>query len=257
MDTDAHFPTPLQLNKDLRPQIQQVDYQLLQPYIDAAQAIARLTYQSVYIIDYARMGFAYVSDNPLFLGGMSVEEVQTAGYRYYEQRVPEDDLHFLEAVNQAGFEFYCGIPVDERMRYTISYNFHIKHRDTDQLIFINHQITPLKLDLEGNIWLGLCLVSLAPTGEQHTAYISAIDSRLTWQFTRSSRRWRLYETAQLNEHEKAIIRLANQGLSTAEIARQIYRSEDSVKGYKKKLFAKLGVESISEAIAVATLRRLI
>ncbi|WP_242401590.1 response regulator transcription factor [Porphyromonas macacae] len=54
-----------------------------------------------------------------------------------------------------------------------------------------------------------------------------------------------------------MIRLANQGFSVSEIAREINRSEDSVKGYRKSLFVKLGVTNISEAIAVATHRRLI
>ena len=54
-----------------------------------------------------------------------------------------------------------------------------------------------------------------------------------------------------------MIRLANQGLSVEKIAKEINRSENSVKGYRKNIFQKLGVGNISEAIAVATNRRLI
>ena len=42
-----------------------------------------------------------------------------------------------------------------------------------------------------------------------------------------------------------------------EIAETIYKSVDSVKGYRKSLFAKLGVSNITEAIACAKSRRLV
>ena len=47
--------------------ITDADYQRAQPYVEAAQAFAQTTYQSIYIIDYYRKNFLYVSDNPLFL----------------------------------------------------------------------------------------------------------------------------------------------------------------------------------------------
>lgn len=247
----------LQLPQDLRPQIGDELYYSLQPYIDSASAFARITYKSLYIIDYYKMNFLYVSDNPLFLCGESVEKVQQEGYNFYYQHVPEEDLEFLAQVNRAGFDFFRGIAVSERFQYTISYNFRITQKEFQERILINHQITPLKLDSMGNIWLALCLVSLAPTQEIGVAYMTAVNSNTMWQFSLKSGRWKQIESIVLNESEKAVIRLANQGLSVGEIANEINRSEDSVKGYRKNIFQKLGVGNISEAIAVATHRRLI
>lgn len=247
----------LQLPHDVRPQIGDEQYYSLQPYIDSASAFAQITYKSIYIIDYNRMNFLYVSDNPLFLCGERVEKVQQEGYSFYYQHVPEEDLEFLTLVNRAGFEFFRGIAVSERSRYTISYNFRITQKESQEKILINHQITPLKLDSMGNIWLALCLVSLAPTQEVGVAYMTAVNSNRIWQFSLKSGRWKQIDSIVLNEYEKAVIRLANQGLSVGEIANKINRSKDSVKGYRKTLFQKLGVGNISEAIAVATHRRLI
>lgn len=248
---------PLQLPHNVRPQIEDEQYYNLQPYIDSASAFARITYKSLYIIDYHKMNFLYVSDNPLFLCGESVEKVQQEGYNFYYQHVPEEDLDFLIQVNRAGFEFFRGIAVSERSQYTISYNFRITQKESREKILINHQITPLKLDSMGNIWLALCLVSLAPTQEVGVAYMTAVNSNTMWQFSLKSGRWKQIDSIVLNEYEKAVVRLANHGLSVGEIANEINRSEDSVKGYRKTLFQKLGVGNISEAIAVATHRRLI
>lgn len=247
----------LQLPQDVRPQIGDGQYYDLQPYIDSAKAFAQITYKSLYIIDYNRMNFLYVSDNPLFLCGESVEKVQQEGYKFYYQHVPEEDLSVLTQVNRAGFEFLRGIAVSERSQYTISYNFRITQKKSREKILINHQITPLKLDSMGNVWLALCLVSLAPTQEVGVAYMTAVNLNTIWKFSLKSGRWKQIDSIVLNEYEKAVIRLANRGLSVGEIANEINRSEDSVKGYRKNLFQKLGVGNISEAIAVATHRRLI
>ena len=55
------------------------DYQRAQPYVEAARAFAQTTYQTIYIIDYHRRGFLYVSDNPLFLCGHTADEVLRMG----------------------------------------------------------------------------------------------------------------------------------------------------------------------------------
>lgn len=122
----------LQLPQDVRPQIGDEQYYDLQPYIDSAKAFAQITYKSLYIIDYNRMNFLYVSDNPLFLCGESVEKVQQEGYNFYYQHVPEEDLSVLTQVNRAGFEFLRGIAVSERSQYTISYNFRITQKNHER-----------------------------------------------------------------------------------------------------------------------------
>ena len=63
--------------------ITDADYQQVQPYVEAAQAFAQTTCQSIYIIDYFRKDFLYVSDNPLFLCGHTADEVRQMGYGFY------------------------------------------------------------------------------------------------------------------------------------------------------------------------------
>ena len=75
--------------------ITEADYQRAQPYIEAAQAFAQSTYQSIYIIDYFRKNFLYVSDNPLFLCGHTADEVRQMGYGFYINNVPADEQPML------------------------------------------------------------------------------------------------------------------------------------------------------------------
>lgn len=129
-------------------------------YLESIKAFARLSNNSVYIIDYKEKGFEYVSDNPLLLCGHSAREVQQMGYDFYIKYVIKKDLDLLLKINQIGFDFYEKIPLKERKDYTISYDFHLKNQEGKKIL-VNQKLTPLFLTDEGKIWKALCLVSLS------------------------------------------------------------------------------------------------
>ena len=91
---DHYSPQPPQ---GVRPLIKDEEYNDLQPYIDSAKALARITYKSLYIIDYNRMNFLYITDNPLFLCGERVENAYQEGFNFYYQRIPKEDHEFLSS----------------------------------------------------------------------------------------------------------------------------------------------------------------
>ena len=53
----------------------------------------------------------------------------------------------------------------------------------------------------------------------------------------------------LSETEQNLLMMSAQGYTTEEIADRLFRSVDTMKYHRKKLFRKLGVETISEALA--------
>lgn len=85
-----------------------------------ADALARNTNHSLYIIDYNRRNFLYVSSNPLFLCGRSPEEVQQKGYAFYFEVVPADEIRMLMEINEAGFRFYYDQPAEKRLTFLLN-----------------------------------------------------------------------------------------------------------------------------------------
>lgn len=55
----------------------------------------------------------------------------------------------------------------------------------------------------------------------------------------------------LSSQQLAILRLVAQGLSSREIATQLYLSENTVKGYVQEILHRLGVKNRTEAVMVA------
>lgn len=226
------------------------DYVTVKPYILFAESISQITYQSIYLIDYYKRGFAYVSDNPLFLCGASPGEVLEAGYSYYLKTVPQDDLELLLLINKAGFDFYKNIPVEDRLNYSISYDFHLK-QSNGQLLLINHKLTPLILDKNGNMWIALCVVSLSSNKTAGNIIIRRKGESKIFEYELTMEKWKERNIIKLNKHEKQILALSSQGLTMKVIARKLFLSVDTIKFHKRNIFKKMNVKSISEAIATA------
>ena len=175
--------------------ITDADYQRAKPYVEAAQAFAQTTYQSIYIIDYFRKNFLYVSDNPLFLCGHTADEVRQMGYGFYLSHVPEDEVPMLTELNRSGFRAFYDEPVENRRQCMMSYDFHI-----------------------GRVWLALCTVSLSPHKEAGHIEFFQFHTGEKREYSLEGHRWKSRETITLKPEEKQILTLSAQGYTMKEIA---------------------------------------
>lgn len=72
-----------------------------------------------------------------------------------------------------------------------------------------------------------------------------------------TRRWDKKTMPSLTDGEKSVLTLSIQGFTMSEIADRICLSPDTIKKYRQRIFEKLGVRNISEAIAAATNNKLL
>ncbi|WP_300597383.1 helix-turn-helix transcriptional regulator [Niabella sp.] len=240
------FFRPIRFDDDLADR----DYEQVLPLINFAKSVSQITYQSVYLVDYYKRGFIYVSDNPIFLCGNTPKQVQEDGYLYYLKHVPQEDLELLLKVNEAGFAFFKTLPQEDRLKFSISYDFHLK-QPTGSLLLINHKLKPLLLDQHANPWIALCLVSLSSHTESGHIRFKSKELKKSFEFNLATNEWEEMPNIQLNRREREILIYSVQGFTMEQIASKIYVSIDTVKFHKKNLFVKLGVKNITEATAVA------
>lgn len=230
--------------------ISEEEYKKADLLIKVFDALARTTYQSIYIIDYYRRNFLYVSDNPLFLCGHTSEEVRELGYMFYLNHVPATEQNMLTEINKAGFNFFDKIPIEERLNYTISYDFHLKMNKKE--ILINHKLTPVLLANDGRIWLAACTVSLSAYNSPGHIELRKAGSTEYWIYSLEKHRWIENKGIVLNEKEKDILTLSAQGYTMNEIADKLCLAIDTIKFYKRRLFDKMEVKNITEALSFAT-----
>ncbi|HCA06846.1 helix-turn-helix transcriptional regulator [Chryseobacterium sp.] len=234
----------------------EIDRSQVGNYLEAIKAFSRLTYQSLYVIDYQTRAFDYVSENPLFLCGKSSEEVKALGYAFYFQNVKPDDVELLIKINEAGFEFYENIPVDERKLYSISYDFYLINGKKNKVL-VNHKLTPIFLTEGGKIWKALCIVSLSNNTSSGNIVISKERSDEFWKYDVVAKRWEKEEKIKLSQREYEILSLYASGLTINEIGEKLFISADTVKFHRKKLFDKIGVNNIAEALSYAKTNKLL
>jgi len=230
------------------------DYKRIAPIVNALEAIARISYQSIYIIDYNKNNFMYVSDNPLLLCGLNSQEVKEMGYRFYIDYVPEDEINMLLEICEVGFLFFKNTPVEDRMKLSISYDFHIKQKKRVKLI--NHKLTPIELTDNGNIWLAVCCVSYASNKTAGNIEVYMKGNSMYWIYSLKNKRWQQKKRLVITSKEDNILSLAAQGYTGKEIADKSKIKEYAEKFQRKKLFQKLKVSNISAALSLVFEKKL-
>ena len=110
---------------------------------------------------------------------------------------------------------------------------------------------------DGKIWKAICIVSLS--NEQRSGNIKIFkkgDNKI-FKYDLEGDFWKSEEKIELSDREKEVLSYSIRGFTITEIADAIYVSPDTVKFHRRKLFDKLGVNNISEAVAFATNNKLI
>lgn len=235
--------------------INESDYAKVDLIIETIKAFVRTTYQHVYIIDYHRRNFVYVSNNIEKLCEADAQKIKNLGYRLYIDNVPLEDLKMLLEINNCGFKLFETFPIEERTRYTISYDFHINKDNRRRLI--NHKLTPLVLTESGKLWLALCTISLASGTKSGNVIMKEAGAPVFYEYCFRSHKWLEKEEILLTETERKILSLSAQGYTMNDIADIICKSIDTVKAYKRSMFQKMNVKNIVEALTYAQNHQLI
>ncbi|SFW77872.1 regulatory protein, luxR family [Sinomicrobium oceani] len=243
----------------LRNTIQKItpdDHKQHMHYLEAVKAFSRITYKSIYVIDYQKKQFEFVSENPSFLGEHSAEMIKEMGYAFYFKYVPPRDLELLARIHVAGFDFYEQVPEEERKQYTISYDFHINNMRGKPLL-IHQKVTPLFLTSQGKIWKSVCVVSLSSEKEPGNVKIVKEGDTRIYNYDLPGNFWKANDLKKLNDRERHIVLLSAKGYTINQIAEFLFLSPETIKFHRKKLFEKLKVTNISEAIIHVTNNKLI
>lgn len=225
-------------------------------YLASVIAFTRTTNKSIYVIDYEKKGFDFVSENPLFLCGHTAEEVKNMGYEFYLKYVVEQDLELLLKINQIGFDFFEKSPISERINLTISYDFKLKNKE-GKIILVNQKLTPIFLTENGKIWKAICLVSLSTSKNSGNIKVVKNGDNTIFSYNLENQCWTTTKLIELTNREKEILNFSSKGYTIKDISDKLYISVDTVKFHRKKLFEKLQVTNIAEAIAYSVNNRII
>ena len=221
--------------------IDEEEYKKLPVLFNTLNNIGPVADLGFYIIDYYKQKVIFMSDNITKWSGITIYSTEQNGIDF----ISEKDMEMLEEINGAFFDILKTRPSEEYTKLSLSYNFRIF---TDKVKYLVHQtFSPLEIR-NGKIWLGLCTITLSSRSSTGNILIRQKDSRTIYRYSLEKHTWTLEESINLSDIEKLIIRYSAQGLSNEQIADKLLKSIDSVKSYKKKMYKKMKVHTMAEAI---------
>jgi len=251
-DDIENFFKPLKLEHP----VSESDYLNVQSKIESLSTLAHIANLGLYVVDYQKKGFLYVSSNPLFLCGYEQEEVKEMGYYFYTKVIPPDELSMLFEISEQGFKYFYKQVSETRKNMFISYDCTMRHKSGEKYK-VNHKLTPFALTNDADMWLSLCYVSHSIMEESGNVYIQHFNSPNKSEYSFKTKRWKTVPVIAFTDREKEILRLCAQGYTEHDIANKLFVAKSTVKFHKSNVFEKLDANNIMEAVYFATVNHLI
>lgn len=230
--------------------IAQERYNDISTYIESAEAFSRNMFRPVMIIDLFKKNYLYVSHNfSHLLGNMgSLDDSLENGQQIIPSFAREDE-HTLSIIFNKAYDLFLASPIAERKDLVFSFSFHTLNNGKKTIV---HQcLTPLSLTDDGDLWLVLCTTSFSSRKTPGSFIMKSHNEQEYEEYNIEKDRWYHKEGLVLSLMEKDILLLSSQGYTMKEIASILFKSEDTIKMYKRVMFSKLCVRSITEAVFTA------
>lgn len=238
-------------------QLTEDDYREAAPLKDAAEAMSKAVAACIYVVDIEKRRFLYVSDCLLQHFDCQREEAMTLGTRLFARHISSADLAHLQCLDRAIQSAYRSSHRPDLRHEVLSIDVPMHFGGHTTLVHLKH--IPLALDSENLPWLLLGFASRSPASSAGHIFLGNAKSRRRLRFVDNGCGgfWDEAPVLPLRKIEVRTLSLAAQGLSAADAAKVMHRSDAAIKLYRREAFRKLGANNLSQAIAIADMLCLI
>lgn len=214
--------------------------------VGVIDALSRLNSQSTFVIDFASHALVYKSKHLLYIDEASSADCQRECVNPYWALMADDVLEkYICVVDNyllAGKDLSC----EEYSNHVCVFDYPIIIRG--HKLYITQKFTPIALRSDGAVRLGMYTICHSNKAEINCFIITQTNKRYRFDF--SEGRFVDIGLITLSSVEKAILHRAKMGMTNEEIAQNLYISVNTVKTHRMRIFRKLHVETITEALTV-------
>lgn len=217
----------------------------IQSYIQMAKALSHIISIGTKLLDLENGNILYASPNPIYTCKKTYLVTQM-GFNFYKSYISSDYQEKISEVRHFAASFIKNICLDERLSYSIKLNYVLNI--WEKQIPVCAKIIPLTLSEKGLPKYCIAITILSPYRSETLAEIHKLHSSEYWVYDFNLKKWIKKRGVELTPKELEILHHSSRGLSVDEIANLMGKSKNTINSYKKNIFDKLGVTSISEAI---------
>ncbi len=221
------------------------DYLDMAPMFEILDATARLTNANLFVVDFAKNKLVFQTHNSLFLKEIEGAEIQRDTPNPFWAMVQDEDYKILLDTREAYLKLYTTFNLAQRQNHTYIIDYRIG--EGTKSMVVTQKFTPLKLTETGELWIGLFSIQSSPHNSCEHIAIFGEGFRYVYDFQKN-----LFvpfqEDMELTAKETSILLRAAKGFSAEQTAEDLCCSVNTIKTYKRRIFKKLHVKSITEAI---------
>ncbi len=210
-------------------------------------SFARLSNATYFIINFDTHEMLSQSDKMLYLDDVTDNERQRESKNPYWSFVDEETLNKLLLIRN-------NYPLVGRTIDSADYPLHICTIDYPIIIrrrkfFINQKFTPLVMRSDGITKIGLFIIS--PSTCDHMESFIITQSHIRYRFDFNAGVYKTFDlNASLSIQEKMILQRVQKGFTIEEIAEDLHLSISTIKTHRSRIFKKLQVRTMPEALTV-------
>lgn len=221
-----------------------IDTKLLIKTVDAA---ARISCLSAFVVDFDSHELVYRSEHLVYIDESTINDKQRDCANPYWSIVSDETLENLMMIRNNYILPGKQLSDDEYANHICTIDFPIILRNHE--LFITQKFTPLVMRNDGITKIGMFTINYSNKKAFESFIIVPSGKRFRFNF--DERRYDEYDLGiTLSLVEKAILHRARMGMTNEEIAKNLYISINTVKTHRLRIFKKLQVETINEALAV-------
>lgn len=215
--------------------------------IKGVDSFTKLTNATCFVIDFDMHKLIYRSEKMLYLDDISISDRQRECENPYWAHVTDETLDNLLQIRNKYPHVGRNIDFDDYSIHvcTIDYPITIKKHE----FFTNQKFTPLVMRSDGITKIGLFIIG--PSTCDHMESFIITHSQIRYRFDFKAGIYKTFDLDRtLSTMEKVILLHVQKGLTIEEIADNLNLSVSTIKTHRMRIFKKLQVSTMPEALTV-------
>ncbi len=231
----------------LRCDVTDEDYNRLETRIADISALARFENRSVSLYDVNRREFLLKVDRHIELLGYDPGEAFNINdINAYHSMIHPDDVKFMYDSEIRMYSYLNAIRDDSKKNYKLVYDYRVRGRSGNYVRFL-HQMALFELDKNFNSWIVLVIsdvLSMFPEEYLPRRFLIDTGTNRVVLFNDEAG----VKSYLITRKEMEVLQLVSHGLDSAEIARRMHISINTVNNHRQNILQKTSTRNTPQAI---------
>ena len=216
--------------------------------IAGIKAVTDLGNISCLVVDFSNRQVIFQSQTLLYIGNDPADGAGRSCVNPYWSYVPDGIVELLLLLKRNGLQTARKFPLTDYKTHICTTDFPIIIGG--KKIFIHQKFKPLMLGPDGEITLGLFLISSSAC-EEIESYIETESGLILKYNFKNNQYVKCKERFHLTKTEKTIVACLTKKMKTEDISKELGMSVNTVRKHRRNIYAKLDAHSKDDVIVIA------